>query len=739
MQPIIPKRWNRGVGDKAVTAALVGLGLLSTACDAENGRFGLPPPEQQRQPSSSPDTYAWTPGQVAATDFALVDRTTQSTFNLRGEAVAGPLEAEQRFLQPAPGFNMFWFAMSAFYPGAELWHPNGDRRVATGTLAADKSGVRGCGGGRDCIPSLPNTGKPSGNLAWVGPDDPEAEYLSDNDLVLGVFLDGIARAYPHNILWWHEIANDQVDDLSFTVTFCPLTGSGVGFAGTGGRSFGVSGQLFNSNLVMYDHNDRTLWPQLWMGPSDAARDWLDQFPILEMTWGKWKQLYPETIVLSSDTGFSRNYQLYPYGDYRTNDADTFRSVEPIPDPAYPNKTMVFALVDRATGLTRGYVHDDLDAISVNGRAVINDTFNGRPVIITYERERSVSVGGRLRIHGFVRAFWADTPEGILEFDVRAGHSSFEASDTIEPMNRTSVVVALCCWSIPSSALAGPWVVPHGDLWTKQSISYWQTDRRFASGIDTDLSFSERGPVQAGDRIPFDPTTGGEFKALSLVTEAQLGLFDVLQLGVRLPFLWADFSETQSPDSVDSSFGLGDLWLSMQAALRPEAAAWLPDRVTVAARLDLKLPVGDFDPSIFSVPLTEGQVDLHTAALVGVSLHPYGYAAVEAGWRFRFENPDNRRDPGDEFRFAAEAGLSLPGGLLAKVVFDGVMGRQGADRFANVTTLLPRRRLFTSWFGLIWSPTSRFSVEADIRVLWAGEDFPTGVQTWLGASYQFAVF
>ena len=289
--------------------------------------------------------------------------------------------------------------------------------------------------------------------------------------------------------------------------------------------------------------------------------------------------------------------------------------------------------------------------------------------------------------------------------------------------------------LPIDAYAGAWVIPHGHLWAKQSVSYWQTDRRFANRDDRQLNFPDRGPVAPGDRIPFDPTTGGEFRALSLISEAQLGLLDWLQIGVRVPLLWADFNETESVDTVDGSFGLGDLWLSSQVALPGS----LFDRLKVGARVDLKLPVGDFDPSIFSVPLTEGQVDVNVAALAGVSLYPYGYANIEAGWRFRFENPDNRREPGDEFRFALEVGADLPAGLLAKVVFDGVLGGQGVDRFAQPATALPRRRLFTTWLGLIWSPEPGLAVEADVRILLAGEDFPTGVQGWLGVSYTFDLF
>ena len=283
---------------------------------------------------------------------------------------------------------------------------------------------------------------------------------------------------------------------------------------------------------------------------------------------------------------------------------------------------------------------------------------------------------------------------------------------------------------PNPAIAGAWVVPHGHVWTKQSFSYWRTTERFASTDDRLLNFPDRGPVQAGDAIPFDPTTGGRFEALSYTLEAQFGVFDGVQVGARLPLLFADFDETNSADTVDSSFGVGDLWLTAQGAL----PTW--DRYRFAGRVDVKLPVGEFDPSIFAAPLTEGQIDVNLAGLMGVSLHPYGYANLEAGWRIRLENASNRRDPGDEFRFAAELGAFLPWRLLAKVVVDGVVGFEGEDRFARPTTTLPRRRLYSAWLGLLWTPVEDWTLEADIRFLLAGEDFPTGRQYWVGVSYEF---
>jgi hypothetical protein len=96
----------------------------------------------------------------------------------------------------------------------------------------------------------------------------QVDYLSDTDLILGVVVEGEARAYPHNIGWWHEIVNDRVSGHPVSVTFCPLTGTGLVFDGKRDRrrrmELGVSGLLYNTNLVMFDREDESLYPQIYL-------------------------------------------------------------------------------------------------------------------------------------------------------------------------------------------------------------------------------------------------------------------------------------------------------------------------------------------------------------------------------------------------------------------------------------------------------------------------------------------
>lgn len=141
-------------------------------------------------------------------------------------------------------------------------------------------------------------------------------YLEPGDIVFGLVENGMARAYPQRILVWHEIVNDTVGGLGLAVTYCPLTGTTIAFE-RGRTEFGVSGRLVNSNLIMYDRDTDTWFPQVlavgFRGPHTGQA--LVERPMVWTTWERWRSAHPETEVLSTDTGFARNYSRDPYGAY----------------------------------------------------------------------------------------------------------------------------------------------------------------------------------------------------------------------------------------------------------------------------------------------------------------------------------------------------------------------------------------------------------------------------------------
>ncbi|MES9860025.1 MAG: DUF3179 domain-containing (seleno)protein, partial [Candidatus Thiodiazotropha sp. 4PDIVS1] len=93
----------------------------------------------------------------------------------------------------------------------------------------------------------------------------EADFLTPDDRILGVVRNGVAKAYPISILNWHEIVNDVFDDEPVVITFCPLCGTGMAFEAMIDRqtlTFGVSGLLYNSDVLLYDRHSESLWSQI---------------------------------------------------------------------------------------------------------------------------------------------------------------------------------------------------------------------------------------------------------------------------------------------------------------------------------------------------------------------------------------------------------------------------------------------------------------------------------------------
>lgn len=163
---------------------------------------------------------------------------------------------------------------------------------------------------------VPKDGIPSiDRPQFLSAEEASAIFKPDT-VVFGVVINGEAKAYPQRVLVWHEIVNDQIAGQNISVTYCPLIGSSLGFF-RGDTSFGVSGTLVNSNLVMYDHDTDSHWPQILgtaiSGPLQGQV--LQEFPVIWTTWSRWQAQHPETKVLSETTGFARNYHRDPYGGY----------------------------------------------------------------------------------------------------------------------------------------------------------------------------------------------------------------------------------------------------------------------------------------------------------------------------------------------------------------------------------------------------------------------------------------
>ena len=172
------------------------------------------------------------------------------------------------------------------------------------------------------LAQLLNGGPPKDGIPSI--DNPEFDTAKttsfpDNETVIGVEINGEAVAYPFGIMNWHEIVNDTVGGLNITVSYCPLCDTIVVFE-RGNKTYGVSGKLYQSCLVMYDRANHTLYSQPWaigiLG-QNVNRS-LDKIPAIKTTLSAWLEAHPNSKIISTNTGYNRDYFNYPYGSYYTD-------------------------------------------------------------------------------------------------------------------------------------------------------------------------------------------------------------------------------------------------------------------------------------------------------------------------------------------------------------------------------------------------------------------------------------
>jgi len=237
------------------------------------------------------------------------------------------------------------------------------------------------GGGppKDGIPSIDNP-------RFVSVDEAD-EWIQDNELALALVYKGVERVYPLQVLVSHEIVNDVVAGDPLLVTYCPLCGSGIAYdRRIDGEEveFGVSGKLYNSNLVMYDRRTDTYWTQIEgraiVGELAGMR--LAPISVDTVVWRDWKKTHPESEVLSRETGFTKPYGVDPYGSYYENSFIPY-PVEGRNDIIHP-KTAVFGV--EVNGSYKAYREDDLAELGT-----IEDVVGGAGIRLVRDESGIVKV------------------------------------------------------------------------------------------------------------------------------------------------------------------------------------------------------------------------------------------------------------------------------------------------------------------------------------------------------------
>jgi len=206
----------------------------------------------------------------------------------------------------------------------------------------------------------------------------------DRDRVLGVFHNGIAKAYPIRVLDHHEVVNDRFGDEAVVVTYCPLCASGMAFTSRFSDvdlSFGVSGLLYNSDVLLYDYQTGSLWSQIMStaisGPLKGTA--IPAIPIANTTWRDWHQRHPDSLVLSTDTGFHRNYRGSPYAEYQSRGQLMFPVGKH--NRAYRNKELVLGI--RIGGVQKAYPFKELRK---HGETSFSDSVGGTELLIEWREK-----------------------------------------------------------------------------------------------------------------------------------------------------------------------------------------------------------------------------------------------------------------------------------------------------------------------------------------------------------------
>jgi hypothetical protein len=357
-------------------------------------------------PSSGPSTTAPTPTTVSAipetigTLTRFQDMETGSTWNIKGVATDGPLKG--RHLEQIPAYTAYWFAWASFWPDTEIFGvPKSAQNqlaqmvqnpVPTREIFADVPA--------DAIPPLDDPPGEVGKAEFIAASVAD---LADNDIVIGVEIEGDARAYPTRILNWHEIVNHTVCGRKISLTYCPLTASGINFDGSE-IAFGNSGALFNNNMVMYNRATRNLWSQMWTygisGQDVGTHTAL--LPVVQGTWGAWKAMYPETKVLATTTGYARNYSgdIYIERGYTENNQIWFAQ-EPEVDSRYHPKEWTLGLLSQSRAKAYPFV-------LLGDDGVTNDSFEDMDIVIVYDRQAKMAIPYNRKLGDRVLTFEALT-------------------------------------------------------------------------------------------------------------------------------------------------------------------------------------------------------------------------------------------------------------------------------------------------------------------------------------------
>jgi len=286
----------------------------------------------------------------------------------------------------------------------------------------------------------------------------DASYLTPEEPVFGISINGDNRAYPLRIMDWHEMANDVVGSVPISLAYCTLCGAGIAFNGRASNgetyTFGSSGLLFRSNKLMYDHQTRTLWNQITgepvLGELADKHIQLVLLPVVVTSWEAWLEQHPDTMVLDINTGYQRLYLPgVAYGDYFASEGTMF--------PVW-QRSQLLETKDRVYALRVDNIPKAYPLKILIEEQVINDVIGETTLVLIASRgditvTAVTSRAGSYNAGGEVRAY-------------------VRGDDTFAPGPDASTVLdsAGNRWQVTEEALVGP----NGELAPRVNghLTYW---------------------------------------------------------------------------------------------------------------------------------------------------------------------------------------------------------------------------------------------------------------------------
>lgn len=208
-----------------------------------------------------------------------------------------------------------------------------------------------------------------------------ANWLGDHEPVIVLEMGNEVRAYPIQILIFHEIVNDEISGIPVSITFCPLCNAAIVFKRTiSGKilDFGTTGNLRKSDMVMYDRQTQSWWQQFTgtgiVGYYAGAE--LEQLPATIVAFNSFSTNFPAGIVLSKRTGYSRPYGHNPYRGYDDIDGKPFLFFDPIDKRLRP--------MERVLAVMHSGINKIYPLSKLGKKSVVNDVIGRQPVVIMSE-------------------------------------------------------------------------------------------------------------------------------------------------------------------------------------------------------------------------------------------------------------------------------------------------------------------------------------------------------------------